>query len=126
MLATRVLETSIGLVAVDLVDGHVHEITVAGEQGLETLGPAVFEGGFDRSEEALVAALVRAGVPESEARGYAAEVWNDGRHPAPSPTRTLPYAAAGMLAPTVFLLALFGFAFLGLGALIWYFLESAF
>jgi hypothetical protein len=46
VLSTRVLQTSIGLVAVDLVEGHVHEVTVAGEGGLETLGPAVFEGGF--------------------------------------------------------------------------------
>ena len=124
MLATRVLDTSIGLGAVDLVDGHVHEITVAGEHGLEQLGPAVFEGGFDRSEEALVAALVRAGLPKSEARASAADVWTDWSGPAPSPTRTLPYAA-GALAPTFILLALFGLAFLGLGALIWYFLANA-
>jgi hypothetical protein len=124
MLATRVLDTSIGLVAVDLVDGHVHEITVAGEHGLEQLGPAVFEGGFDRSEEALVAALVRAGLPESEARSAATDVWTDWSGPATSPTRMLPYAASA-LAPTFLLLALFGLAFLGLGALIWYFLANA-
>ena len=122
MLATRVLDTSIGLVAVDLVDGHVHEITVAGENGFETLGQGVFEGGFDRSEQALVAALVRAGLPESEARASAADVLSDLCGPHPSPAAALPLAASS-LAPTFLLLALFGIGFLGLGALVWYFLT---
>jgi hypothetical protein len=122
VLATRVLDTSIGLVAVDLVDGHVHEITVAGEHGLETLGQGVFEAGFDRSEEALVAALVRAGLPESEARASAADVWGDWHGPHRSPPSRFPLAASS-LAPTFLLLALFGIGFLGLGALVWYFLT---
>jgi hypothetical protein len=103
VLATRVLDTSTGVVAVDLVDGHVHEITVAGEHGLETLGQGVFEEGFDRSEEAS-----------------AADVWSDWRGPHPSPALPL---AASSLAPTHLLLALFGIGFLGLGALVWYFLT---
>jgi hypothetical protein len=122
VLSTRVLDTSIGLVAVELVDGHVHEITVAGEHGLERLGPAVFEGGFDRSEETLVAALVRAGLPEFEARVAAADISSDWRGPHPSPAATLPLAAS-FLAPTFLLIALFGIGFLALGALIWYFLT---
>jgi hypothetical protein len=122
VLSTRVLETSIGPVAVDLVDGHVHEVTIAGEQGLERLGPAAFEGGFDRSEDALVAALVRAGLPESEARASAAEVWSDWRGAAQSPAKGLQLAAG--LAPAFLLLAVFGLGFLGLGALVWYFLAN--
>jgi hypothetical protein len=123
VLSTRVLDTSIGLVAVDLLDGHVHEITFAGENGLESLGPAVFDGGFDRAEEALVAALVRVGLPESEARASADEVWRDwhGRHPRPAAALPL---VASFAAPTVLLLSVLGLGFLGLGALIWFVLAQ--
>ena len=122
MLSTRVLDTSIGLVAVHLVGGHVHEITVAGENGLESLGSAVFEGGFERSEEALVAALVRVGLPESEARASADEVWSESHGPRQRPA-ALPLAASS-LAPTVLLLSVVGLGYLGLGALIWFVLAQ--
>lgn len=123
MLSTRVLETSIGPVAVDLLDGHVHEVTVAGEHGPERLSPEAFTAGFERPEEALVAALVRAGVPESEARAAAAGLVGDRRVRGPVPARSLTLAASS-LAPSFFLLAVFGLGFIGLGALIWYFLTS--
>jgi hypothetical protein len=123
VLSTRVLDTSIGLVAVDLVDGHVHEITVAGEGGLESLGGADLEPGFERREEALVAALVRVGLPEFEARASADEVLRDWSGRRPSSAATLPLAASS-LAPAGFLLAVFGVGFVALGALIWFFLAQ--